>query len=65
MEKVDDTHGLDVSNVGEFEKNVFDKLDKSYINDLKDVLTNSICSDKSIGNEGSNYPNILSNKGLK
>lgn len=37
--------GLDVSNVGGFDEGVFNRLDVSYIHDLKEVLSN--CSDGS------------------
>lgn len=36
-------HGLDVSKVGGFDDQVFNRLDMSYIYDLRDVLSN--CSD--------------------
>lgn len=44
LEEIGQMRGLDVSNVGGFNHDVFMNLDKSYINDLKEVLTNSICS---------------------
>jgi hypothetical protein len=38
-------NGLDVSNVGGFDEEVFNRLDESYIHDLKDVMSN--CSEGS------------------
>lgn len=42
-EDIDCMNGLDVSNVGGFDEQVFKKLEISYIDDLNDLLSN--CSD--------------------
>jgi hypothetical protein len=39
LEEKGNKHGLDVSNVGGFNESVFANLDKSFIYDLKDVMS--------------------------